>query len=130
MNNQQAFDIAAKHLLTQKRKSFTEGSECAYRGDNGLMCAIGVLIPDDVYDPDMEDTSITSLFEEFPYFSDNWSLVRVDLLQRLQQIHDNWEENQWLEQLQRTSSKYNLNSDVLKPFRSNGPTSEQKQTPK
>lgn len=47
------------HLTKQRKqsKSVYAGSKvpsCAYRGDNGLMCAVGCLITDEVYTPDLE----------------------------------------------------------------------------
>ena len=50
MNNQQVFNHVVAHLCIQGRKSFRKGQySCAYRGDNGLKCAIGALIPDALY---------------------------------------------------------------------------------
>lgn len=47
------------HLTKQRKqsKAVYAGSStpsCAYRGDNGLMCAVGCLITDEVYTDDLE----------------------------------------------------------------------------
>lgn len=57
---QKAYSIARVHLLTQKRKSARRnptGWSCLYRGPAGLKCAVGCLIPDELYDEDFEHTS-------------------------------------------------------------------------
>ncbi len=54
---QAVFDKVVKHLLTQKRRS--EGKQgCAYRGKDGDMCAVGCLISDKAYDPEIEGHSV------------------------------------------------------------------------
>ena len=49
--SQEVFDVVAKHLLTQNAKSMDDPWDemCAYRGENGRRCAVGALIPDDLY---------------------------------------------------------------------------------
>jgi hypothetical protein len=53
MTLQETFDKVCVHLLTQLQKSVfldSNGSmACAYRGPNGLKCAVGCLIPDELY---------------------------------------------------------------------------------
>lgn len=55
---QQIFDQVVDHLLTQKVQSMGEYDTCKYRMtlDDGkvLKCAVGCLIPDDKYHPNME----------------------------------------------------------------------------
>ncbi len=46
---QQIFDIVATHLITQNAKSTAAGGKaCLYRSPDGLMCAAGALIPEDI----------------------------------------------------------------------------------
>ena len=55
MTDQEIFNIVALHLFKQQAGSFDEDREhCLYRNDDGLKCAIGILIPDDKYDSKME----------------------------------------------------------------------------
>ena len=65
---QEIFDKVSRHLLQQKARSMmsssTGGSQlCAYRGTNGLCCAVGFLIPDDKYNPKMEGNGICDISE-------------------------------------------------------------------
>ncbi len=57
MDKQAVFNTVAKHLLTQGRQAMDSGGHCVYRGKDGLRCAIGALIPDEVYDPVIEDAT-------------------------------------------------------------------------
>ena len=90
MNAQILFDTVITHLLNQKVQSINESANCLYRGPNGTSCAVGCLIPDEMYDKDMdnmnEDSSIAYVVEHFvtpDYFKDH-----IELLKRLQEIHD------------------------------------------
>jgi len=40
-------------LLNQIKRCRLDGG-CVYRGENGMKCAAGILIPDDQYNPKME----------------------------------------------------------------------------
>lgn len=63
----QGFDIVKKHLLTQNKQSVEEFSgKCRYRGGEGLKCAIGCLIPDDMYKPEFEDRGFLFLHKNVP----------------------------------------------------------------
>ena len=57
---QAVFDKVVKHLLTQKRRSESKRG-CAYRGEDGAMCAVGCLISDKAYDPEIEGHSVYCL---------------------------------------------------------------------
>ncbi len=57
INKQAAFNEAVRGLNAQRAFSIKEGhpGSCRYRGSNGTKCAIGFLIPDKEYSPDLED---------------------------------------------------------------------------
>jgi len=58
---QQMFDFMLNHLRNQGMPSVDEDigdSACMYRGDNGLMCAIGCMIPDQLHNPKLEGLSV------------------------------------------------------------------------
>ena len=57
MTNQEIFDIVAAHLIKQNHQA-TKGSNCAYRGEGGTMCAIGCLIKDEFYTEKLEGQTI------------------------------------------------------------------------
>ena len=105
------FQKVADHLLTQGRKSVTVVSSlCQYRvkAKDGTMlkCAIGCLIPDDLYegamDPPQTGLSVWNLLHSYPKLA---VAIGVDLdkdmmfLQGLQAIHDCDSPDQWEEQL-------------------------------
>lgn len=57
---QQTFDTAVRLTVEQggpsTRDTWKVRGECAYRGDNGRRCTVGLLIPDAKYTPMMEGT--------------------------------------------------------------------------
>lgn len=81
---QEVFNKVAIHLLTQKKKSVsaTDGT-CHYRGDGGLKCAAGILIPDDQYSSNMENKSWGSIICH-KFVEDKFA----NQIQCLQNIHD------------------------------------------
>lgn len=50
----------ADHLLKQGRQATDENGSCKYRSDNGCMCAVGVLINPEEYDPVLEGVSLSA----------------------------------------------------------------------
>ena len=57
------WERVSAHLLRQGRRATRDGGYhgCMYRGRDGTSCAVGCLIPDEAYDPDMEDAAVTQL---------------------------------------------------------------------
>jgi hypothetical protein len=103
MTEQEVFDKVAKHLLTQNAKSKLPSGMCAYRGDHGLMCAAGCLIPDDKYDPAINLKAWHELTS-----SNVVSSHCGELIQSLQGVHDDWPVDNWKSRLAVVASKYNL----------------------
>ena len=106
---QAVFDKVVKHLLTQKRRS--EGKQgCAYRGKGGGMCAVGCLISDKAYDPEIESLSVlNSQVQEnlaksgVPIYS-----KMKFLLTDLQDIHDRIAVSHWKVHLKELAKKHRL----------------------
>lgn len=134
---QEYFDIVATHLLTQKKKSLVEGdSNCAYRGANGLKCAIGALIPDNSYSESMEKKDIRTLVLYGVERLNNFLSVghkecglkilnlfkiqkvgkNVAFLAQLQQVHDSYYPEAWKRELATIAMSYKLKTDVLEKF--------------
>ena len=97
MTNQEAFNRVWQHFVVEKQpRSYVNNDGCCYRGPNGAKCAVGVLIPDELYRPEMEDWSVTSLnsrADEFPtLFGPGGCLAgaNIDLLTRIQAAHDSY----------------------------------------
>jgi len=105
MNNQEVYDKVKAHLLSQNRKSLDANGDCAYRGENGAMCAIGVLIPDDMYHVGLEGKSCFS-----EAVSTALCQVRVSffLIRDLQDVHDNVYLSDWPTALERLAESYRL----------------------
>jgi len=90
-------DFTKTALLAQGKRAFdTNTHTCLYRGPENTRCAIGLLIPDDMYLPNMEQRQVEILLQEYsqlkpvllPSDLDEESGTRF--LQQLQRIHDDW----------------------------------------
>lgn len=99
------FDTVVDHLFTQGRpaKTILNGAlTCAYRGDDGTKCAVGCLLDDEQYDPDLEGNNVQDEAVQLALglrvtdvlMSDELVQRRIDLLAALQHVHD-WEPN-WM----------------------------------
>jgi hypothetical protein len=114
LTNQQAFDIAATHLLTQKERCLmAEKTRCAYRNGDGLKCAVGALIPDDLYGHYMEGLPVTKLITRYSKIHELFQNVDQGLLVALQQCHDNLKPPFWRDQLGSIATEYSLSPAVL-----------------
>lgn len=87
MTPQEAFDTAVLGTIRQGRGSYSFGS-CRYRGPDGARCAIGHLIPDRLYDPEMEYTSAGGALANWPDLAEHFKDVPGELLDSLQGAHD------------------------------------------
>ena len=106
---QAVFDRVVKHLLTQKRRSESKRG-CAYRGKDGDMCAVGCLISDKAYDPEIEGFSISSLGVQEKLAESGvpiYSKMNI-LLIYLQYIHDKCPIDLWKTYMQNLAKQHNL----------------------
>jgi hypothetical protein len=114
---QQIFDHVTVHLLTQMKQSMThvnrtamggsdDGSKtipiltCAYRGDDGTKCAVGSLIPDELYSRSLEGMCISSA--DVRTVLARVGIVHHDqlwLVGMLQTVHDSWAPERWRDEL-------------------------------
>lgn len=101
--DQEVFDQVATHLLTQMKRSVSDDAVCLYRSPDGLKCAAGCLIGDDEYDPDMEGNCWVDLVSRFDFTQSHGNLI-----QRLQNVHDTYQPQDWLEQLKRIAFEFSL----------------------
>ncbi len=110
MTLQEIYSKVRAHLLTQGQKSRVGGARgsCKYRTPGGLKCAIGCLIPDDCYSPQLEgqiliiSDDITNLITEL------YGEQSLGLLYELQVLHDGTEADTWEEGLNELAAEYNL----------------------
>ena len=86
MTDQEAFDKMVRHLQSQNWKQATEGEfgPCVYRGDNGRMCAIGCLIPDNEYTEALEYSDYRTVKERCPSLAN----IGDSVLEEMQLFHD------------------------------------------
>ena len=106
---QTVFDKVVKHLLTQKRRSESNRG-CAYRGKDGDMCAVGCLISDKAYDPEIEGFSISHLGVREELAESGvpiYSKMNI-LLIYLQYIHDKCPIGLWKTYMQNLAKQHNL----------------------
>lgn len=114
MRAQEIFDKAVGALLKQGKKS-KAGGACLYRSSHGC-CAIGHLIPDELYDEDMDagGVGVNDLLSQYPRLQD--ILLPCDLssrfaekfLIRLQYVHDMYVVDEWREGFQKVAAEYQL----------------------
>lgn len=112
MNYQKIYDKVAKHLLTQMKQSVSADLEgCAYRGEGGTMCAIGCLIPDDLYRKGMEGKHAQFVLRTWPELN---KIIGAEdgrdynFLLALQRIHDRRQPEAWLNELTDFARAYDL----------------------
>ena len=112
LSDQEAFNIMVRHLQRQAGKSLTKNGTCAYRGVKGRMCAVGALIPNSMYDAEME-MSITYLFNDFdrgsfPKLKAFFSELTPQLLDDMQKLHDGASVCEWKRGFRVIADRYNL----------------------
>ncbi len=106
---QAVFDQVKTHLLTQKQQSLSNSpsglSVCAYRGINGLKCAVGCLISDEEY-------QAYSHMEGFAWDSDYAQELmpqnHAELITALQDLHDMNPVSRWSAELQHIATRHGL----------------------
>ncbi len=103
--NKQAFETVKNHLLTQNEKATTHnGLSCRYRGDDGLKCAIGCLIPDDQYDPTLEGNAL--IYNEGLRALPCMGGLDINLMDALQTVHDCFAPHSWATDLDKVENKF------------------------
>lgn len=121
MTPQEIFDTCADHILRMpKQARRMPDLQCAYRGENGSRCAIGALIPDDVYRPWMDqfdDPSILGILQGMPHYFPDWMHTNRGLLFDLQRVHDddaNWfTRADLIDALKKVAKNHNLAPTVI-----------------
>lgn len=105
MNKQDAFNKVWDWAVVKKNPKAGSEISCYYRGPNSTKCFVGVLIPDSLYSPDMENNSASDMIKEYPELLEYLS-INVDkdpdelsFLDELQNVHDSYPPNRWEEKL-------------------------------
>jgi hypothetical protein len=113
MNKQEVFNKVRDHMLKQNERSTNDTGHCAYRGDNGMMCAAGCLIPDELYNDKMDidgGVSWGSVCLRYPKVE---STISTDpnvhsLISHLQGTHDSVSVERWPEALKNVALEHGL----------------------
>lgn len=129
MAKQEVFDTAYEHLIKQGTQSINDNGMCVYRGFNGLMCGVGVLIKDEHYYSSLEGNStkdesvmkallLSGVIDDMPgeHFKENHPII--SLLVDIQHIHDTVDPMCWHRALRITAESHKLScpagTDVTK----------------
>jgi len=114
--NQFIFDTVSKHLLIQNAISM-DGDSCRYRSDSGLKCAIGILIKDEYYSPELEGNDIGDDIVNIAIIKSlnikQYSSVTENILFELQQIHDMYSTCSWPKELKRIAEEFGLKLNCI-----------------
>lgn len=109
---------AVDHLLVQNERSYGDECGCMYRGPRGLKCAVGALITDDVYNPNIEMSTADSAMVFNAVLESNPELKTLDqphqeylsvALLELQEIHDDFGCDEWPNFTSQLLCKINVN---------------------
>ena len=104
LGKQHLFDTMVNHLRQQDGRSrLAHAAQCAYRGADGAMCAVGCLISDGEYCPTMEGSGIQRL-----ELADGIPSDTLQLLIDLQMTHDQTSVQFWEDDFALISRKFNL----------------------
>ena len=95
---QEIFQTVETHLLKQMVKS-TEGGVCRYRTSTGLMCAVGCLIPDELYSEELECFSV-----QVP--KQGYAEPKLKLASDLQPVHDDFNPEDWAYALNKVARQW------------------------
>ena len=87
---QHVYDTMVNHLRQQKTRAVNENGNCRYKTANGSMCAVGCLIADDEYDPELERLSLENTINFLMDGKAQPSRFKP-LLWHIRQIHDDIE---------------------------------------
>jgi len=122
MKAQEIFDRVAVHLFQQGKRS-TDKFHCRYYNNDGLKCAVGALIPEEIYFSEMDigNKTIKSLVEVHDEKFPDWVKNNLGLLQALQSVHDkqrNWESSDLMhDALVDVASAYDVSPDILEKLK-------------
>ena len=115
MTLQEVFDKAAKHLLTQGKRSVDSEGGCLYRGTDGSMCAVGCLISDEAYSAELEGLTVDVVCVREALHKSGVPMdnAALNLLQFLQGVHDCDPVREWRSALRATAAQFSLNTAAL-----------------
>lgn len=112
MDRQKAFDIMVTALREQGRRSMNyRQTVCLFRGENQNKCAIGHLIPDDLYDACFDEAStLYDIMENNIMIKTygEWERGDLQFLSDMQLCHDNEDLKDWEPTWKAIAEKYGI----------------------
>lgn len=107
---QDVFDQVVNHLLTQNTQSKTNDGSCAYRGEDGAMCAAGCLMSDDEFRQLEEINDNVNNGLSWPGVIDQGfaPATHADMIHMLQMVHDGRGVDTWADELKLLADEYKL----------------------
>ena len=105
---QSIFNTAYTGMLAQNQRSQIGNDRCAYRGPNGLKCAVGMVLTNDEYNPLMnsESMDVAELLDRG--LLPDRLVPHLKLLDDLQIAHDCDHPRHWPTELAKIASKHKL----------------------
>jgi len=90
MDKQLIFDTAVNGIREQGKRAIKD-TKCVYRAPDGCKCAVGHMIPDDKYDPRLENFTASAkeiIYSLAPEFGVEYNQESGEFLRGLQVCHD------------------------------------------
>ena len=118
MSPQEIYNTVVTHLSRQGQRS-VDDKYCRYHSEDGLMCAVGVLIPKEEYFPEIDqgNKTIKNLVQQYEDKFPEWMSENLGLLSELQSVHDRqylWEDRQkMLDTLTDVAEAYDVSPAIL-----------------
>lgn len=90
MNTQIAYERIREWFVTPKHDfAFDMGvGDCVYRGEGNLRCAVGAVLPDKLYNEDMEGMSVQGISDRFKSVANFFRNTSMSFLVDVQRLHD------------------------------------------
>jgi hypothetical protein len=109
MTNQEVFNRVWERAKDNRCANGPDGG-CMYRNPDGLKCFIGHLIPDELYEAEMEGRTVRRLLEEYPntFLALGLTGANLPLMQALQNVHDYRYPEMWERELRQIAIVYSL----------------------
>lgn len=99
MTNQEFFDAAVAHLRKQGRPAETHDFQCVYETEDGLMCAVGGVMPPWVRAAakaaGVNGNGAGTLRAHCPEADQFFAGVQTGLMEAVQEVHDGNDPDSW-----------------------------------
>ncbi len=119
--NQRILNKVVKALLKQGCRSTADtpygGESCAYRGYNGMRCAVGHLISNVHYTPEIEGKIATAPAVKAVLRKSlkvtRLQNVTMHMIAELQEVHDHKAPSEWADSFKKIAGVYDLDLGVI-----------------